>query len=276
MKLAKNKQNPQNQPEFPWQVKGMLWVAVGEQALGGPTQMVLLAKIAEWGSITQAAKAAKMSYKGAWEALDRMNNLAGEPLVERFTGGKGGGATRLTPRGQKLLDNYRLFEREQARFLAELGKQIQDVDQELLCLGRINMKTSARNQLLGRISQIRRGAVNDEIVLCLPGGEEVVAVITHESTQALGLQVGAEAYALIKAASVMLMTGAGKLSARNQLTGTVARIQAGPVNADVVLQLAGGSMIAAVITHDSLAQLGLREGDAATAVFKASSVILGV
>ena len=52
--------------------------------------MELLTKIAECGSITQAAKSIKMSYKAAWDAVDQMNNLAGEPLVERVTGGKGG------------------------------------------------------------------------------------------------------------------------------------------------------------------------------------------
>lgn len=256
-------------------VNGSLWVAADDQHLAGAPQIALLAKIAELGSISQAAKAVKMSYKAAWDAVDRMNTLAGEPLVERFTGGKGGGSTRLTARGQKLVKNYLLFEREQQRFLEALGKQTPDIDQDILLMGRINMKTSARNQLHGKVTQIRRGAVNDEIELTLPGGEVLIAVITHESTQELALQVGSDAFALIKASSVMLMTEAAKISARNHLAGTITRIQPGAVNSEVVLQLAGGSVMVAVITHTSLEQLGLETGQSASAIIKASSVIIG-
>ena len=69
------------------ELKGTIWMTVGDANLGGPGRIALLAKIAECGSITQAAKAMKMSYKAAWDAVDAMNNLAGEPLVERSSGG---------------------------------------------------------------------------------------------------------------------------------------------------------------------------------------------
>jgi molybdate transport repressor ModE-like protein len=81
-------------------------MTVGGVNLGGPGRIALLAKIAECGSITQAAKAIRMSYKAAWDAIDAMNNLAGEPLVERLAGGKGGGGTRLTARGEQLVANF--------------------------------------------------------------------------------------------------------------------------------------------------------------------------
>jgi molybdate transport system regulatory protein len=95
----------------------------------------------------------------------------------------------------------------------------------------IAMKTSARKQFAGTV---RARAINDEIELEVIGGLRIVATVTRESLNELGLDVGAKAFALIKAASILLMTVAGdvRLSARNQL--------------------------------------------AATAVFKASSVILGV
>ena len=66
------------------------------------------------------------------------------------------------------------------------------------------MKLSARNILKGKVKSILVGAVNDEVVLELPGGIEVVSVITKASAVSLGLKVGAEAYAVIKASSVML------------------------------------------------------------------------
>lgn len=66
------------------------------------------------------------------------------------------------------------------------------------------MKLSARNVLKGKITKITEGMVNSEVVLELPGGQEVVAIVTKTSEQGLGLAVGKEAYAIIKATSVML------------------------------------------------------------------------
>ena len=58
-------------------LQGLVWLSVDGENLGGPKRIALLARIAESGSITQAAKAAGMSYKAAWDAIDTMNNLAG-------------------------------------------------------------------------------------------------------------------------------------------------------------------------------------------------------
>ena len=89
-----------------------------------------------------------MSYKAAWDAVDAMNNLAGEPLVERVSGGKGGGGTRLTRRGAQLVENFKLIEREHRHFIEQLSRQAEGIADDFLLLRRINMKTSARNQFL--------------------------------------------------------------------------------------------------------------------------------
>ena len=68
-----------------------------------PKRLALLEQIAEQGSITRAAKAAGLSYKAAWDAIDELNNLSEQPLVSRSVGGKGGGGARLTPAGERLL-----------------------------------------------------------------------------------------------------------------------------------------------------------------------------
>lgn len=140
------------------------------------------------------------------------------------------------------------------------------------------MKTSARNQFAGTVSAVRTGAVNDEIELEVAGGLRIVATVTSESRNALGLNVGAAAFALVKASSIILMTDdAGvKLSARNQFAGTVARVTPGAVNSEVVLDLPGGGSVAAVITNESAKTLALAKGSKASAIFKASSVIIGV
>ncbi len=260
------------------ELRGSIWMTVGGESLGGPGRVMLLGQIAECGSITQAAKAMKMSYKAAWDAIDSMNNLAGEPLVERLSGGKGGGGTRLTPRGAQLVRNFKTIEREHRLFVDQLSRQAVGIADDFLLIRRMNMKTSARNQFLGKVTQVKPGAVNDEVELEVAGGQKIVAIVTHDSTRDLGLALGAEAFALIKASSIIVVTDAtgAKFSARNQLRGTVTRVQPGAVNTEVVIELPGGGAIAAIITNDSALALGLAVGAQAAGIFKASSVILGV
>lgn len=260
------------------QLQGSVWLTVAGENFGGASRIALLAQIATCGSITQAAKAAGMSYKAAWDAIDAMNNLAGEPLVERLAGGKGGGGTRLTHRGEQLVKNFATIEREHRRFVAQLGRQAEGIADDYLIVRRLSMRTSARNQFAGQVVGITTGAVNDEITLEVAGGHRIVSVITHESAQSLGLVPGAEAFALIKSSQIIMACGAGsgRFSARNQLRGTVARLQEGAVNTEVVLELSGGITLAAIVTAESSRELGLAVGADAMAMFKASSVIIGV
>ncbi|MBP6180109.1 MAG: molybdopterin-binding protein [Anaerolineales bacterium] len=66
------------------------------------------------------------------------------------------------------------------------------------------MKLSARNVLKGKVVKITKGAVNSEVVIELPGGTQVVSIITNSSVKSLGLKKGVEAYAVIKASNVMV------------------------------------------------------------------------
>lgn len=260
------------------ELRGSLWMTVGGENFGGPGRVELLARIAECGSITQAAKAMKMSYKAAWDAIDSMNNLAGEPLVERLTGGKGGGGTRLTQRGAQLVKNFRTIADEHRKFVDQLSQQAEGIADDFILIRKMNMKTSARNQFIGKVVEVKRGSINDEIELEIAGGQRIVAILTHESTASLGLQAGGEAFALIKASSVILvseMQGA-RFSARNQLSGVISRVLPGAVNTEVVIDLNGGAALAALVTNESGSALALAVGQPATAIFKASSVILGV
>ena len=68
------------------------------------------------------------------------------------------------------------------------------------------MKLSARNMLKGKIKEIKEGAVNNEIDVELPGGSIVVSIITKESSAKLGLKIGKDVYAVIKASNVMIAT----------------------------------------------------------------------
>jgi len=258
-------------------LEGHVWMTIDGQKLGGRERMALLAAIAGHGSITAAAKAVGLSYKGAWDAIEAMNNLAGVPLLERLAGGKGGGGTRLTARGQQLVENFAKIEQAHQRFVAALSSQSHALADDFLLIRNLTMKTSARNQFSGKVVSIQRGAVNDEVTLAITGGQQIVATITRDSSDSLELLPGAAAWALIKASSIIVVTemGNARFSARNQLSGTITRVQEGAVNTEVSIEMPGGATIAAIVTRTSGESLALAEGMSATAIFKASAVIVG-
>lgn len=140
------------------------------------------------------------------------------------------------------------------------------------------MNVSARNVFKGKITALVDGAVNAEVELTLPGGDKIVAIVTEGSVKALGLAVGKEAIAYVKAPWVMVLAGAPdvRFSARNQLAGTVSALHKGAVNTEVAIALPGGAPVFAVVTNEAVLELGLKEGVPASALIKASSVILGV
>lgn len=256
---------------------GSIWMKVGSENLGGRGRIELLGLIAEKGSITQAAKAIGMSYKAAWDAVNTMNNLAGSALVERSSGGKGGGSTRLTARGLALIERFKRIEAVHQRFVQALNEEANDLASDLSLLRVLNMKTSARNHFSGSVRAISRGMVNDEVELCCSSGITIVATVTRESVESLDLKVGTPCFALVKASSIIIASDLAEagLSARNQLKGTVTEVIPGVVNSEIVLELEGGAHIAAIVTETSVGALGLEVGKQAAAIFKASSVILG-
>lgn len=255
-------------------------LALGTGTPMSTRRMQLLESIGSTHSITAAAKAVGLSYKAAWDAVEALNNLADAPLVERSKGGKGGGGTTLTTRGHELVQTWRAVEAENQRFLHLMNTRMQGAATDLRILGRLTMLTSARNHFTGTVVAITAGAVNDEVVLQLSGGERITAVVTHSSVENLGLKLGGEAVALVKASWVLVAVEARgkplKLSARNQLRGLVTRLTPGAVNTEVVIALKGGNSVAAIITNASAVELQLVEGVKVMAIFKASSVILGV
>lgn len=257
------------------QIYGGIWMGHDEKAVLSDIRISLLEKIGESGSITQAAKAAGISYKTAWDAVDAMKNLSGQPLVQSATGGKGGGGTRLTEVGKKLVQTYRLIQQEHERFLCSMSEGVENFYQ---LIRRLSMKSSARNQYFGKVTRIKKGAVNDEIEIALNNDDSIVAIITSESRQNMELTIGSEVWALVKASWVILATDDSnfKLSVRNRLCGTISRLTRGQVSSEVIVTLPGGNTVCAIVTNDSVTEMKLQEGEKVCAVFKASSVILGV
>jgi len=249
-----------------------------DRTLAGGKRIELLEAIGRCGSISGAARAVGISYKTAWDAVDAMNNAAEKPLVLRAVGGVGGGGTMLTEEGKETVRLYRDLQGEHQRFIGRLEERLGDVGRLYSLLRRATMRVSARNVFLGKVKEVRKGAVSTEVTLGMKGGETLCSVITNESAGALGLKPGMEAYAFFKASAVILGKDLhnAKVSARNLLCGTVSRVVHGPVNAEVSVSLQGGTVLTAIVTEESAKFLKLATGDHVCALVKASGVILGL
>lgn len=95
-----------------YELRGRIWVEGKDGTFLGYGRAVLLERIKQYGSISEAARSMQMSYRAAWELVESMNRQAKTPLVETTTGGKGGGGAVLTEAGEKaIVAFWRLYER---------------------------------------------------------------------------------------------------------------------------------------------------------------------
>ncbi|WP_237884666.1 TOBE domain-containing protein [Pseudomonas sp. PGPR40] len=237
-----------------------------------PQRIALLQHIAEQGSITRAAKSAGLSYKAAWDAIDELNNLAQKPLVERSVGGKGGGGAKLSSEGERVLRLYQKLQALQTQVL-EAAEEASDLD----LLGRLMLRTSARNQLHGKVVAIDAQGRNDRIRLELAEGLRIDAQITHDSTLRLELEIGTEVVALIKAGWLELL-GIDQAAApdNNCLKGAIEEIlDADDGPSEVRIGLPNGQTLCALAEPLHLQSLGLATGKAVLVQFAPSNILLG-
>ncbi|WP_036252502.1 TOBE domain-containing protein [Methylobacter sp. BBA5.1] len=267
-------------PDNPNDNMNTAWIE-GELRLAGilDSRMIgLLRAIDESGSINQAAKQQGLSYKGAWQMIERANNLAPKVLIATTTGGSKGGGTRLTTAGQALLQLFMQLEQQHRQFLRHLNQTLADDPEMVLLLKPLSIKTSATNQLFGTITAIQPGPVNVEALVELKGGEPVAASMNLAVLDRLELNVGQDVLLLINAPEISIVTefGQQQLSARNSLSGTVVRMQRDGIDAQIALRLPGGESLVATITQSSAESLGLKSGMPVNAVFKSNAVMLAV
>jgi molybdate transport system regulatory protein len=158
--------------------------------------------------------------KEAWRRSGAQQS-SDAPVVERSVGGSGGGGGRITAHGEKVLALLRDMDSEFQGFLAAMGEGRSRFDRfyrYFQMTRRWSMKTSARNQFLGRVVTVTRGAVNSEVILDIGGGDKLAAIVTNTSVDNLELAPGTEAFALIKAPWVIVTTDETLKPARNRLT----------------------------------------------------------
>jgi len=239
--------------------------------------MALLRAIDEEGSISAGARKIGLSYKAAWDAVDAMNTLAGEDLVERSAGGHRGGGARLTPRAHALLELYLSLDQAHERFLGQLAALAQEAAPDLDLIRHLMASDTVQNKLRGVVTRILADSVTPGVVVRIDGTTEIVAQPDARATRELDLSPGRSVLLFIDAAAIVigLAGSTEQLSARNQIDGEVGYIHQDTLGNQIGIHLPGGQTLISLITPESIQSLGLEPGSRVRAIFKASAVTLG-
>ena len=243
-----------------------------QRLFADPRRIELLKQIAATGSISQGAKMAGISYKSAWDAINDMNTLADRTLVERATGGKGGGGARITAYGERLIQLYALLEQIQQKAFNVLQDDV-PLGSLLGAIARFSLQTSARNQLFGTIVQRDAQTVQQHVeVLLADGATRIKAALTEQSANRLELTAGKEVLVLIKAPWIDVTQSAS--NADNQLAGTLSELVKGDSHSEALITLPGGETLCATLTNSRTEEQNLQPGMTVTAHFNADRVII--
>jgi molybdate transport system regulatory protein len=218
-------------------------------------RLEVLRRVAETGSISQAARDAGISYKAAWQAIDTLSNLSRQSLVERTVGGSGGGGARITPQGLQLLALADELARSREAVLVRFAGG------SSLSLG-LGLRTSMRNQLPCRVEAVEPLGQDDPTVgvrLRTPGLAALVSSVTRESVDLLGLRAGLEVLVLCKATAVRIGRGdMGDAPGQCVLPGRIERLARGQGRDEVVLSLEGGGQWVGFAERPFPARVGQR------------------
>ena len=128
----------------------------------------MLQQIKQTGSISRGAKLAGISYKSAWDAINEMNQLAERTLVERATGGKGGGGAQLTRYGERLIELFRLLEQIQQKAFDVLQDDQLPLDSLLAAIARFLYRPAPATSCSARLSTATRNGCSSMSTYCLP------------------------------------------------------------------------------------------------------------
>lgn len=257
------------------QAEILLTLRLQQKLFADPRRIALLKQIEQTGSISQGAKNAGISYKSAWDAINEMNTLSEQTLVDRATGGKGGGGAVLTRYGQRLIKLYDLLAQIQQKAFDVLSDDdALPLDSLLAAISRFSLQTSARNQWFGTVTARDRAQVQQHVdILLADGTTRLKVAITAQSGERLGLDEGKEVLVLLKAPWVNITRDAEQAkTADNQLRGTIIQIERGEEQSEVLMTLPDGQILCATVPAAGAEDL--TEGGEVTAYFNADRVII--
>lgn len=243
-----------------------------QRLFADPRRIKLLRQIKACGSISQGARLAGISYKSAWDAINEMNLLADCTLVERATGGRGGGGAQVTLYGERLIQLYTLLEQIQQKAFDILHDDA-PLDSLLGAIARVSLQTSARNQFFGTVISRDTLSVQQHVIVKLANSSVKICVaLTERSASRLQLAPGKEVLVLIKAPWIGITRE--DIRADNLLSGSISEIERGDDRSEVLVTLGSGETLCATVDNALLARQELQIGSAVTAYFNADGVII--
>lgn len=183
----------------------------------------VLRAIGRLGSISEAARANSISYKAAWQAVETLSNLAATALLQKSTGGSGGGGAKLTPAGLQVLEAADRLAQARAAALAQLSGPANQQQINMPSIAGVALRTSMRNQLPCTVADIEKNQGPPRIWLALADGQRLSARITRESLELLDLKIGMPVLALCKATAVTIAPTIVAIGEINILKGTLAK-----------------------------------------------------
>ena len=258
------------------EIEGRIWFKKEGKNLLGNGRVELLEKIDEYGSISKASKAMKMSYKAAWDMVDAMNNLSDKPLVEKVTGGKNGGGTQVTQVGKELINTFKKFKEFYNALLLEVDENELSSDNHLSLIRKLHMKSSSRNMITGHIKEFTTAEYNTKVELSISEDISLYAIIPTATFVDMGLKKGDKVFALVQESSIMLSTQQPHgISARNIIKSTISALKTDAVSTEVKLSI-GKNTLTSAISNDSLESLNLKIGQELYAIIKATDIIVSI
>lgn len=164
-----------------------------KQTVLDETDALLLRRISETNSLTEAAKLLGISYRNAWDRVKRIESGSGKKILESRAGGASGGSSRLTPDGMALFREFR-----------RVRKYLFNAIDDRASAGNVGYKLSARNRIRAKITGIEKGDITSRVKLVSANPVSLTSIISKEAVEDLGLQEGDEVEAIIKSTEVMV------------------------------------------------------------------------
>ncbi|PLX67506.1 MAG: hypothetical protein C0603_08930 [Denitrovibrio sp.] len=228
-------------------VEGKLWIDINGAGIAGHGRIQLLQLIDNFGSIKKAAESIGMSYKSAWDSINSLNEIFGKDLVERKTGGKGGGGTILTEHGKDLVKTYNYYSRIHELYLTDISK--------------MNCIEAVINDTDGEYAKA-----------ITTGGDSFYCVLLdHE------IKLSDKVNLFIKPTDIILVNSDDfETSAKNLLKTKVKSINVTNEKSEIILNSDKGTTLAVQITSASAEKLALKKDTEIYTLFKTASVLASI
>ncbi len=254
-------------------IDSSIWLDKNQKGFLGKGRIELLKNIDKYGSLSKAAKEMKMSYKAAWDALNEMKKLSSVNLIISNSGGSGGGGSKLTARAKEYIKIYELLFQTQQKFLKTIESHTENSADLQTFLRRSSLRTSARNQIFGKVTSIQIGSISSTLDILIDENLHINSTITNKSIKELDIKKGKDIYVLIKAPWINILQ---ENTQKNQIQCTIDCIKKEKNLVELSLHVSPSLTLISTMNLDDFQLLHVKKNDKVTASFNANNTIIGV